>query len=103
MVAPPSHPHEMATQIVGINVGESSPSGSGSPARCRRVVAAFAPNEQCARSTRDASPAEITPVSVKHRKGEPKIFEVDDGAPRYIMEKLAALKPHYQEGEPSPR
>jgi len=98
MVAPPSHPHEMATQIVGINVGESSPSGSDHPRDAGRVVAAFA-QRAVARDRRGTLHPRDHAVSVKHRKGEPKIFEVDERPRRDTsMEKLAALKPHYQEG-----
>jgi len=42
---------------------------------------------------------EIVPVAVPQRKGDPKIFAVDERPRRDTsLEKLAALKPHYQVG-----
>jgi len=99
MVAPPSHPHEMATQIVGINVGESSAERFGIT-REMQDAWSLRSHQRAVRAIDEGRfTREITPVSVKQRKGDPKIFEVDERPRRDTsMEKLAALKAHYQEG-----
>jgi acetyl-CoA C-acetyltransferase len=99
MVAPPSHPEEMATQIVGINVGESSAERFGITREMQDAWSLRSHQRAIRAIDEGRFVREITPVAVKQRKGEPKIFEVDERPRRDTsMEKLAALKPHYQEG-----
>jgi acetyl-CoA C-acetyltransferase len=89
----------MGTQVVGINVGESSAKRFG--------ISREEQDEWSLGSHRKAVHAidegrferEITPVPVPQRKGEPKLFSVDERPRRDTsLEKLAALPPAYIEG-----
>ncbi len=98
MVAPPSHPDEMATQIVGINVGESSAERFGITREMQDAWSLRSHQRAIRAIDEGRFVREITPVAVAQRKGEPKIFEVDERPRRDTsMEKLAALKAHYQQ------
>jgi acetyl-CoA C-acetyltransferase len=99
IVAPPSHPTEMATQSVGVNVGESSAERFGI-SREEQDRWALRSHQNAVRAIDEGRfTREIVPVPVAQRKGDPKLFEVDERPRRDTsLEKLAALPAVYQEG-----
>ena len=98
-VAAQTHPKEMGTQVVGINVGESSAERFGI-SREQQDEWSLGSHQKAIRAIDEGRfEREITPVPVAQRKGEPKPFEVDERPRRDTsMEKLAALPPAYMEG-----
>ena len=98
-VAAQTHPHEMGTQVVGINVGESSSQRFGIT-REQQDEWSLGSHQKAVRAIDEGRfEREITPVPVPQRKGEPKLFEVDERPRRDTsLEKLAALPPAYMEG-----
>jgi acetyl-CoA C-acetyltransferase len=98
-VAAQTHPQEMGTQVVGINVGESSSQRFGIT-REMQDEWSFGSHQKAVRAIDEGRfEREITPVPVPQRKGEPKLFEVDERPRRDTsLEKLAALPPAYMEG-----
>jgi acetyl-CoA C-acetyltransferase len=98
-VAAQTHPAEMGTQVVGINVGESSAERFGI-SREEQDRWSLGSHEKAIRAIDEGRfDREITPVPVPQRKGDPKLFEVDERPRRDTsMEKLAALPPAYVGG-----
>ena len=98
-VAAQTHPHEMGTQVVGINVGESSSQRFGITREQQDEWALRSHQRAVAAIDEGRFEREITPVPVPQKKGEPKLFEVDERPRRDTsLEKLAALPPAYMEG-----
>lgn len=98
-VAAITHPPEMGTQVVGINVGESSAERFG--------ISREEQDEWSLRSHQRAIRAidegrferEIVSVPVPQRRGDPVLFTTDERPRRDTsLEKLAALPPAYQKG-----
>jgi acetyl-CoA C-acetyltransferase len=99
VVAPPSHPPEMASLSVGVNVGESSAERFGIT-REDQDRWALRSHQRAIRAI-DACyfEQEIVSVPVPHRKDEPIRFEHDERPRRDTsLEKLAALPPAYVKG-----
>ena len=94
-----THPKEMGTQVVGINVGESSSQRFGIT-REMQDAWSLRSHERAVRAIDEGRfEREIIPVSVPQRRGEPVLFTTDERPRRDTsMEKLAALPPAYQEG-----
>ena len=98
-VAARTHPDEMGTQVVGINVGESSAERFGIR-REEQDAWALRSHQRAIRAI-DACyfESEIVAVPVPQRKGAPRIFDTDERPRRDTsLSKLAALPPHYKEG-----
>ena len=97
--APPTHPEHMGTQIVGINVGESASQRFGITREMQDAWSLRSHQRAIRAIDEGRFVSQIHPVSVAQRKGDPKLFGVDERPRRDTsMEKLAALKPAYQEG-----
>jgi len=94
-----THPDELGTQNVGINVGESSAERFGIT-REEQDAWALRSHHRAIRAIDACSfEQEIVPVPVAQRRGEPKVFEVDERPRRDTsLEKLAALPAHYKQG-----
>ena len=97
--APPTHPDHMGTQVVGINVGESSSQRFGITREMQDAWSLRSHQRAIRAIDEGRFLSQIHPVPVPQRKGDAKLFEVDERPRRDTsMEKLAALKPAYQEG-----
>ena len=97
--APPTHPTHMGTQVVGINVGESSSQRFGITREMQDAWSLRSHQRAIRAIDEGRFVSQIHPVSVPQRRGDPKVFEEDERPRRDTsMEKLAALKPAYQEG-----
>ena len=97
--APPTHPDHMGTQVVGINVGESSSQRFGITREMQDAWSLRSHHRAIRAIDEGRFLSQIHPVPVPQRKGDAKLFEVDERPRRDTsMEKLAALKPAYQEG-----
>jgi acetyl-CoA C-acetyltransferase len=98
-VAPPSHPPEMASNNVGICVGESSAERFGIT-REMQDEWSLGSHQKAVRAIDEGRfVREIVPVPVPQRHGDPALFEVDERPRRDTsLEKLAALPPVYVEG-----
>jgi acetyl-CoA C-acetyltransferase len=98
-VAAQTHPTAMGTQVVGINVGESSAERFGISREEQDRWSLRSHQRAIAAIDEGRFEREILPVPVPHRKGDPKIFAVDERPRRDTsLEKLAALPPAYMEG-----
>jgi acetyl-CoA C-acetyltransferase len=96
---PETHPEEIGTQNVGINVGENAAERFGVTREEQDRWALRSHQRAIAAIDAGAFVDQIVPVPVPRRKQEPLIFEIDERPRRDTsLEQLAKLPPVYKEG-----